>query len=257
MQNLIIADSSDLMSKHPDCLRLASLHTIAVDFQKSGRPVDSNLIPKRPKMRPDWSAGELIYKLPTEFYPSRRALGELFRNVELPELRLADPGPGVDDILGRFNHFSLNDSPVLDDPISLLIQNELISRIDLSFDGALAQCVLIPQFTAFSGHLTRIAANYSLSKRPLTEEEIWAGTIVARSSQHRRRNDLQARLREQSTIIADHIRGDLADTNDTDEWLIRTWVAWSISCRCAEAFGAKSYGYLALGSMLEALAAIR
>jgi len=187
-------------------------------------------------------------------------LGELFRNVELPELRpthLAEAGQGVDDILGRFGRFSLNDSPVLDDPISLLIQNELTSRIDLSFDGALAQHVLIPQFTAFSGQLTRIAANYSLSKRPLVEEEIWAGTIVAKSSQHRRRNDLQAQMREQSRIIADHIRGDLADTNDTDEWLIRTWVAWSISRRRAEAFGAKSYGYLALGSMLEALAAIR
>ena len=211
-------------------------------------------------MRPDWSAGELIYKLPADFYESRRALGALFRNVEIPELRPrlgAAAGQGVDDILERFEKVSLNDRPVLDDPISLLIQNELRGRIDLSFDGALAQHDLVPQFKEFSRHLTWIAATYSLSKRPLAEEEIWAGTIVARSSQHRRRNDLQARVREQSTIIADHIREDLADINDTDEWLIRTWVAWSISCRCAGAFGAKSYGYLALGSMFEALAAIR
>ena len=109
------------MSKDPDCLRLASLHAIAVDFQKSGKPVNSNLIPKCPRKRPDWSASELIPKLSRDFYPSRRALGELFRNVELPELQpthSVEVGQGVDNILGRLRHFSLNDSPVLDDPIS-------------------------------------------------------------------------------------------------------------------------------------------
>jgi RNA-dependent RNA polymerase len=243
-----------------DCLELARLHSIAVDFQKSGKPVTQGEIPKSPKERPDWSAGEIIYKHQDRFYESRRALGVLFRSVELPELRptLPEEAERTDDgILDGLERISLDDRTALHDTISLLIQGKLRGRIDLSFDDVLARRVLIPQFEEFSRHLTWISSAFSLTGWPLAEEEIWAGTIIAKTSQPRRRNDLQANMREQSTIIADHIREDLADPDDTNEWLIRTWIAWCISCRSPRVFGAKSYGYLALGSMFEALAVIR
>jgi RNA-dependent RNA polymerase len=251
------------MSLDPVCLKLAQLHSIAVDFQKSGKPADFESIPRSPQMRPDWSADELApnYKrLPTNFYESRRALGVLFRNVALPELgprSRKEAGRAVDDVLNGLEQISLGDDPIIDDPVTLLIRNKLGGRIDLSFDGELAQHILIPQFKEFSRHLTWICATYSLGQHPLTEEECWAGTIVAKSSQHRRRNDLQARMRQQCTFIADDIREDLAVPDDTEEWLIRTWVAWNIARRWERTFGAKLYGYLALGSLLEALAVIR
>lgn len=253
------------MSLDPGCLKLAQLHSIAVDFQKSGKPADLRSIPKGLKMRPDWSADELApnYKqLPENFYESRRALGVLFRNVALPELRpprqkKAGRPVDVDDVLDRFKNVSMGNGRILDDPVTLLIQEKLSARIDLGFDGELAEHFLIPQFEEFSRHLSSICAACSLSRRPLMEEECWAGTIIAKSSQHRRRNDLQAHMRQQCTIIADQIREDLADPDDTEEWLIRTWVAWNISRRWERTFGAKIYGYLALGSMFEALTVIQ
>jgi hypothetical protein len=49
--HMIFADQ--LGTKHDACTRLAELHSDAVDFSKSGSPVDRNLIPRAPTERPD------------------------------------------------------------------------------------------------------------------------------------------------------------------------------------------------------------
>jgi hypothetical protein len=77
---LLIADASRLGILDPDCIRLAALHSDAVDYPKTGQvsasrsrnceilnghqPVARNTIPKfKPKRKPDWHAPEVNVNL--------------------------------------------------------------------------------------------------------------------------------------------------------------------------------------------------
>lgn len=255
------------MSKDPTCLLLAELHSTAVDFQKSGIPVDLSRIPRRKFTEvPDWSIGELVRNFGKgHTYPSTRALGVLFRNVELPEEPLPDRSPlddrDVANIASAFQVMNIRpyeDSEYLTDPISAIIKPELEHYISLSLTSQIIS-TLESQFNRYCADLLSICQNSSLSYRnPLTEEECWAGTIVAKTSQPRRRREAQTRMREGCTLLVDAVRHELgaADDERLADWLERTWAAWKISRRMENIFGAKTYGYIALGSMFEALKAI-
>lgn len=69
------------------CLKLAALHSQAVDYPKNGWKVDTedlprNLIP----YKPDWHAAEVESPRPTDYYESDRALGHLYRNIQLDDI---------------------------------------------------------------------------------------------------------------------------------------------------------------------------
>lgn len=52
-RHMIMADQKDEGTLHEDCLKLAELHSTAVDFSKTGIPVDLRALPKTNKYRPD------------------------------------------------------------------------------------------------------------------------------------------------------------------------------------------------------------
>lgn len=52
----IMADQKDLGTFDPVCVYLAGLHSTAVDFSKTGIPVDFKTLPRYPKARPDFQA---------------------------------------------------------------------------------------------------------------------------------------------------------------------------------------------------------
>ena len=52
-RHLILADQRESGTHDPDCLKLAELHSSAVDFSKTGRPVELIKLPKAEKARPD------------------------------------------------------------------------------------------------------------------------------------------------------------------------------------------------------------
>jgi RNA-dependent RNA polymerase len=79
------------------CVELARLHSVAVDFAKTGVPADmsSDL---RPEKWPDFMGK------PEKAYVSEKILGKLFRLVEEPafrEVQQADVERGIDVILGQ------------------------------------------------------------------------------------------------------------------------------------------------------------
>ncbi|KAH8689571.1 putative RNA-dependent RNA polymerase [Talaromyces proteolyticus] len=109
----ILADCREGGTFHPDCLTLAELHSTAVDFSKTGTPVDVTKIPRYPHYRPDFMApgprvrvAESIEVLEAEekhtwdddvneaddddddmrpgrrYYKSQRVLGYLFRKID-------------------------------------------------------------------------------------------------------------------------------------------------------------------------------
>jgi hypothetical protein len=262
-QNLIIADQSKKMAEDPACLILAELASQAVDFAKSGVPAE---ISRMPKLlfpgKPDWCAGEIVRNSTREFYPSQHALGVLFRAIELPDTSSArrDSRTEDEDIAAALDELRLGsylDEAIPQDAISVLLQEELEPYITLTLTADISENEIIPQFQSFVLDLQYICANHSLTRRPLTEEECWAGTIVAKSSQPRQRNELQARLREQCKRLVDTTREELSDYEALEDKLLRAWVAWKVSCALGSTFGAKSYGYVALGSIFEALRGLK
>ncbi|KAL3419120.1 RNA-dependent RNA polymerase [Phlyctema vagabunda] len=52
----ILADQKPLGTHDPDCITLAGMHSTAVDFSKTGIPVDMKQMPKRNPWRPDFMA---------------------------------------------------------------------------------------------------------------------------------------------------------------------------------------------------------
>lgn len=102
--HLRISDDSDLGSNDEDCKTLAKLHSVAVDFKKSGVPVPRDDLPVvHGHCVPDFLAqgekreGQLVY-------PSSKALGYLFRAVswnetDTPSLDSnTDPETGLIDV---------------------------------------------------------------------------------------------------------------------------------------------------------------
>lgn len=79
--NAHLAQSDQLHGgpKHQKCLRLAQLHSDAVDFPKSGKPAE--ITPDlRPKRYPDF-----MEKAPDRSYPSRRVIGRIYRECAMSE----------------------------------------------------------------------------------------------------------------------------------------------------------------------------
>lgn len=266
-QSLMIADQcGELMMGHPDCLRLAQMATEAVDFAKSGYPADLTGMPQlHYRQRPDWSAGEMVQNNYGNYYNSTHALGVLFRMIMLPSswsyqdsYEPEEWNNTENDLVEALENFSLehiNGPALISDEISQLLKPlvEMWTPVTLNADTADA---ILPQFRAFAIELQYIAANCSLvSRRSLSEEECWAGTIAAKSSQPRARQELQARVREQCDRLVASVRALLAfnEQEELEDWLHRTWVAWLVSKSLGNTFGARSYGYIALGSMFEAL----
>lgn len=52
-RHMILADQKPEGTLHPDCLKLAELHSTAVDFSKTGVPVNMKELPRANKYRPD------------------------------------------------------------------------------------------------------------------------------------------------------------------------------------------------------------
>ena len=85
---LIIADQSDKSIFDKDCMTLAQLHSDAVDYPKSSTPVPLQKIPRlKSKTKPDWNQPETMNdSRSADYYESQRAIGRLFRAIELPAL---------------------------------------------------------------------------------------------------------------------------------------------------------------------------
>ena len=69
------------------CMKLAVLCSQAVDYAKNGNPVNihGNLPKKVIKFNPDWHKAEVTGARELDYYESDKALGYLFRKIELED----------------------------------------------------------------------------------------------------------------------------------------------------------------------------
>ncbi|KAI0718290.1 RdRP-domain-containing protein [Fomitopsis betulina] len=259
-RHLIIADQSKNGTNDERCIELARLCSQAVDYPKNGMPVDIFdsprwLIP----YKPDWHQAEDPNPRRDDYYNSSRALGEMFRNIALVDPKAASP---VTSPVNR-NGQPARPRP-LSDPISLQLKPYIEQQLRhfQNDDGEVGEmCTL---FQRYVEELRFMCMTHSLSEAPemrLTEEEIAIGSIIAKCSQKRWRNDRTQRMRLHATTLARDIGSKLfkqpgdrdPTTGELRYGLSQAWLAWDFSVRNRAAFGAHTFGLIALRAILDTL----
>ncbi|CCM00938.1 uncharacterized protein FIBRA_02985 [Fibroporia radiculosa] len=271
---LITADQSGLGIFDPDCLKLAQLHSDAVDYPKSGIPVALDQIPRlKRKSKPDWNAPETITKESTNWYESTRAIGHLFRAIELPALQTVKRASryqrrhlsngdelNLDDILAEFRSVE----PHRADYFQLTIEHRISEFIPLPEEGDVDEVdeAAITRtwelLRAYGTRLRAICADHTLShtrSAMLTEEEVVVGTIVANCAQPRKRKDLMSQMREQTATLVNSVRVEISGDDDTpaEESLRRAWIAYKVALIDPDYFGARSFTWIAMGEIFDAI----
>ncbi|KAG9008076.1 hypothetical protein FRB94_013733 [Tulasnella sp. JGI-2019a] len=223
------------MAREPGCLKLAELASAAVDFAKSGTPVDkSNLPPAlfHKSYKPDWAIGEMgPAKSGQMTYESQTAIGKLFRRIDLSDVdRLADlqarrehnpprakpkkkkARRELDELVRDMDRLNVAGAiGTSDDPVSFAVRNRLRRYIDIDSPIPTEMTnIASEQFEAYATELRYICGSNTLSYKPLTEEEVLVGTIATKTSQPRRRQDRMTQLRTQSDELVKRILAELA-----------------------------------------------
>jgi len=254
-------------------MKLANLHSNAVDYPKSGQPVPVASIPRlKSGIKPDWNAPETVDISSGNFYESKRAIGRLFRAIDLPieqhrsdlhSRRRRAQGRGrnraVEDLEDTFSNFNLADAR--EDDLFSVVEDHVQEFIDTGRTRDEADVAFILQlFTRYASELRGICASSSLSharSARISEEEAIIGTIAQKSSQPRKRKDMMAKLRESTDVLVRGIREELIGDVDVQayRYLERAWMAWEISVTQTrrKEFGAQSFGWVALGAIFDAV----
>ncbi|KAG6332429.1 hypothetical protein ID866_6657 [Astraeus odoratus] len=234
-----------------DCIKLAELHTQAVDYPKNGNKVDTHDLPRELiAFKPDWHAVERSVHHNTDYYESPRALGHLYRNITLEKI------PDYPSTAEEY----------LNDPITKLlhplVQNQL--------RGHKCQTDRDWMNTVYMGYreeLTYMSTTYSLSKSPLREEQLVAGIILENCSSEVHKKDRVYAMKESLRFLVRDTReelfgiGDLSTDSDKEvrKKMACGWDVWVYSHEnaaknpTAERFGSRSFGLIALGHVLDCL----
>lgn len=269
---LLIADLTPEGIFHEDCLKLCQIHSNAVDYPKSGTPVSLNTVPKpKSNLKPDWHAPETVdLESSTNFYQSRRAIGRLFRAIDLPEVHThvrtarqrrqqVRDDQSEADLDEVFAALCLNDRG--GDPLESAVENHVAEYIPVDDPDSESVKIVIESLGRYSIELQGICACNAIQRHKaamLSEEEAVIGSIVAKCSQRRRRKDAISQLREQTSFLVKCVRDELSGDDESSQydWLAMAWTAWKVSRHLKDRFGAHSYGWIALGEVFDAMKAI-
>ncbi|KAG8816243.1 hypothetical protein FRC17_000392 [Serendipita sp. 399] len=260
-QLLLTADIQPLCMADSDCVLLANLHSHAVDFPKTGQHVDIKSLPKlRTKRKPDWYANENGDVNGSQFYPSQRIIGHLFRDLQLPS-------PPEAAKLGRrqLRRYEQDETQSLQvervykclksdkNTISRLLRPRLEEYVDVqAFEEGNITSLIDEMFDIYDyywGYFAYTCQTHSLTRSiPISEEEVVASTIAQRCSQPRKRQDLITAVRRDSTTACDMTREGIEgpDEISKEDRLLRAWIAWKVSVAYQHAYAATSFGLLSL-----------
>ncbi|KAF8844823.1 RdRP-domain-containing protein [Paxillus ammoniavirescens] len=236
----------------PLCLKLAEMHSWAVDYPKNGNKVDISKMPRNIiRFKPDWHKAEEDTPRSSDYYESDRALGHLFRNITLEDIPQLAPHSQEKPQ----NH-----------PISMTLLPHVRRHLQEPV-GQPPTAWIDSLYMAYREELTYMASTYSLSKvagARLREEELVLGTILAKCSQKRYRSSRLYAMRESVAFLVHDMKEQLVGrmeelSEDTlKEKLAIAWAVWRNSLEKAglpaeERFGSQSFGLIGLGLVLECL----
>jgi RNA-dependent RNA polymerase len=218
-------------------MKLATLCSKAVDYAKHGNPVDlyNNNIPKQLiRFKPDWYKTEVTGARELDYYVSDRALGHLYRNIELQDPK--EPIKGL----------STEPLAPLEDPITRTVAPLIQSTLNLTHDEATGA----EQSSADDGYAEQVHAHYVREMRyicvthtlvdapdvRLTEEEVVLGTILANCVQPRARRDQSYAMRLHAGDLVDDIYTQIvqyeggSETATKKQLRVALLHAWSVWC---------------------------
>ncbi|GAA5939359.1 RNA dependent RNA polymerase [Sporobolomyces koalae] len=238
---------------HRDCLELAQLHSDCVDYVKSGTPVRRDKIPPIPREMRDKGGQPDYNSTDPQAYTSRKALGQLFRALDLdsegpPELNVAsvDPLRCLTASLLLLDHPGLDGNRLPAEPPRCLV--EAFKR-DLDL---------------FSFELGKIASLYS---PPAKEEELFMGVLIRKLNPNDKiiTSLVVERTKELFSLVRQEISGPA--TGSTQQRVVRAWSAWIAAIETDEElaetrrnhegrFGARSWAFLALAVLTSELHAL-
>ncbi|KAF8486749.1 RdRP-domain-containing protein [Russula emetica] len=263
-RHIVIADQSKDGVFDDRCMKLATLCSQAVDYAKNGNPVElhNNLPKKLIKFSPDWHKAEVTGARELDYYVSDRALGYMFRNIEL-----LDPEEPIEGLPTE----PPEAKPPLKDPISHvlapLVQRALHSDPDPDPDGAEPDSESendhVEQLHEYYvGEMRYICVTHTLVDAPdvrLKEEEVVLGTILANCAQPRWRSDRTYRMRLHVESLVDDIRGKIVQNEETlteeqfRSRLSRAWAVWAWAQHHHDTEFIESFSLIALGLILDNL----
>ncbi|KAI7964060.1 hypothetical protein MJO29_004487 [Puccinia striiformis f. sp. tritici] len=238
-RHLQIADREALGTFHPDCLKLAGLHSKAVDYPKTGVPVSIQDLPKAESAKPDFMCPEYmlnVHKKNNErYYQSEKVLGQLFRAIPSERVEFFESGPsnGIlpQSIPGRSRRNRTQEVEVLDADrrITRRLISVLRTRGMSDFPDPLWRDEFERLLEAFGQEFSKICQQNSLNKAKsnygpsrLSEMEGMVGVILSSSSDRRLKRETLVRLQDQTNELFDTLKyeiiGQVEDIyNDEDD----------------------------------------
>ncbi|KAG8781898.1 hypothetical protein FRC15_007897 [Serendipita sp. 397] len=219
IQHLIIADQSQSGLQDPKCMKLAELHSKAVDFAKSGVPVSFSELPKRYfPFNPDFQHKETQLDDQTNYYESNKALGVLYRKIKVDELPQRDED-------SQSAQFPVKEHPIWQELMELCKSHVTLEAIEQERN------LVLKTFYEYSRKLSSIKQIYTIGRKPLTEAEVYMGTILQSSSQTKRRDEMCAKLGDATAYLVEQVKWEFQGySNDpVSLWLVRSFCGWHYS----------------------------
>ena len=259
-------------------MKLAELCSQAVDYPKNGIRVDlrGNLPKTLINFKPDWHKAEVTGARELDYYRSDRALGELFRRIDL-----YDP---IKPLRG-FPTTPPGEIAPLGDAISRILKP--LVRYAIAAPGSASASASASESApgAENPHAERLHARYTREMRcicathtlieapdvRLTEEEVVLGTILANCTQHRWRSDRAYRMRLQSETLVRDIRAHIVQDGNRGastptgngigvqeeerlKVVLRSaWATWVWAQHHRDREYIESFSLIALGAILDCL----
>ncbi|KAI9685260.1 MAG: hypothetical protein M1822_004633 [Bathelium mastoideum] len=228
-----LADQKDLGTRDPDCIKLAGLASVAVDFSKSGIPANMREMPKHSKCRPDFMAPgprveirdhpEISLEKEDEgsdallaneeskyvYYKSHKVLGKLYRMIDEHKFLEEVRKDAEQQTRLMTNELLLEKLWVYIRRYTMLLQRdhlrELASEIREGYEE----------------NLINLMWEYSTHPHlPLTEIEVVTGVVFGRSegAQNKKLREACMEMKEQySRDVEFTIRRILHSDSDTEE----------------------------------------
>ncbi|CAE6379822.1 unnamed protein product [Rhizoctonia solani] len=255
--HLVIASTSDMRARDENCIVNAELHSKAVDFVKTGYYVANHEIRKAKYdkvfdettglgLKPDWQAGHGRDAHDGRYYPCDSVLGKLFRAVELPKGNPARESDVKEQVpIGIRNRVASFVARYKDE-----IQATVGSPETLNFVQS-----LLSRYTSELNHICVAHTISSESAERVSEVEVMLGTNLEVSS----KPDLIERMKSLTRNLTNTMRYQLKAKEDESNyvWLGRAWRAYLLTSNLGDkTFGAFSFSWIALDSVLDALQTI-
>ncbi|KAF8471693.1 RNA dependent RNA polymerase-domain-containing protein [Kalaharituber pfeilii] len=211
-RHLIIADQQPEGVFHPDCLKLAEMHSTAVDFPKTGIKVEMSELPKCGRARPDFMApgphllvdrlvnryeeerdardgeedGDEYGHLPTRYYESQKILGKLYRAIDEREF--------VSEVHSETRRQNLI-LDVWDYIVTFVTDKDYPLTVPWRAYKEFAEELK----ESYEDEVRSMMRNFSTtpSAEPLREVEVFIGSIVGKGKQNRREKDSSMAMKDE------------------------------------------------------------